>query len=105
MQALHRHSWSRQLDAAGDHEEEVDPTAPGAKPDPRTFELAYLRLGVPARAAVYVGDQLEVDALAATAVGLRGIWLNRNGGAVPSGVEAIDSLTDLPSLLEDLRLI
>jgi len=46
---------------------------------------------VPARAAVYVGDQLEVDALAATAAGLRGIWLNRNGGAVPSGVEAIDS--------------
>ena len=76
-----------------------------AKPDPRTFELACLRLGVPAHAAVYVGDQLEVDALAATAAGLRGIWLNRNGCAVPPGVEAIDSLTDLPNLLEDLRLI
>ena len=76
-----------------------------AKPDPRIFELACLRLGVPAHAAVYVGDQLEVDALAATAAGLRGIWLNRNGCAVPPGVEAIDSLTDLPNLLEDLRLI
>jgi putative hydrolase of the HAD superfamily len=76
-----------------------------AKPDPRTFELACVRLGVPARAAVYVGDRLQVDALAATAAGLRGIWLNRTGGAVPSGVEAIGSLTDLPSLLEDLRLI
>ena len=76
-----------------------------AKPDPRAFELACVRLGVPPHAAVYIGDQLEVDALAATAAGLRGIWLNRNGGAVPSGVEAIDSLTDLPSLLEELRLI
>jgi len=76
-----------------------------AKPDPRAFELACVHLGVPARAAVYVGDRLEVDALAATAAGLRGIWLNRNGGAVPPGVEAVDSLTDLPSLLEDLRLI
>jgi putative hydrolase of the HAD superfamily len=76
-----------------------------AKPDPRVFELACVRLGVPARAAVYVGDRLEVDARAATAAGLRGIWLNRTGGAVPSGVEAIGSLTDLPSLLEDLRLI
>ena len=76
-----------------------------AKPDPRAFELACVHLGVPPHAAVYIGDQLEVDALAATAAGLRGIWLNRNGGAVPSGVEAIDSLTDLPSLLEDRRLI
>jgi putative hydrolase of the HAD superfamily len=76
-----------------------------AKPDPRAFELACVRLGVPARAAVYVGDQLEVDALAATAAGLRGIWLNRNGGSVPRGVEAVGNLTDLPSLLEELRVI
>jgi putative hydrolase of the HAD superfamily len=40
-----------------------------AKPDPRAFELACGRLGVPARAAVYVGDQREVDAIAATAAG------------------------------------
>jgi putative hydrolase of the HAD superfamily len=70
-----------------------------AKPDPRIFVLACGRLEVPARAAVYVGDQLEADAVAATAAGLRGIWLNRLGGAVPPGVEAIDALTDLPSLL------
>jgi putative hydrolase of the HAD superfamily len=76
-----------------------------AKPDPRAFELACVRLGVPVRAAVYVGDRLEVDALAATAAGLRGIWLNRTGDAVPPGVEAVDNLTDLPSLLEELRLI
>jgi hypothetical protein len=36
---------------------------------------------------------------------LRGIWLNRTGDAVPPGVEAVDNLTDLPSLLEELRLI
>jgi FMN phosphatase YigB (HAD superfamily) len=73
-----------------------------AKPVRRVFELACGRLGVPTRAAVYVGDQLEADALAATAAGLRGIWLNRTGETVPSGVETIDNLTDLPSLLEDL---
>jgi hypothetical protein len=49
--------------------------------------------------------QLEVDARAATAAGLRGIWLNRTGDAVPPGVEAIDNLTDLPSRLAGLRLI
>jgi putative hydrolase of the HAD superfamily len=76
-----------------------------AKPDPRAFEQACVRLGVPAHAAVYVGDQLEVDALAATAAGLRGIWLNRNGGTVPPGIEAVDNLTDLPRLIEKQRLI
>lgn len=76
-----------------------------AKPAPGAFELACVRLGVPPHAAVYIGDQLEVDALAATAAGLRGIWLNRNGGVVPPGVEAVGKLTDLPSLLEELRLI
>ncbi len=72
-----------------------------AKPDPRAFGLACARLGVPARAAVYIGDQLKVDALAATAAGLRGIWLNRTGDGVPPGVEAVNNLTDLPSLLEN----
>lgn len=67
--------------------------------------MACVHLGVPPHAAVYVGDQLEVDALAATAAGLRGIWLNRTGDAVPPGVEAVDNLSDLPSLLEELRLI
>ena len=76
-----------------------------AKPDPRAFELACVHFGVPSRAAVYIGDQFEVDALAATAAGLRGIWLNRTGDTVPPGVEAVDNLTDLPSLSEELRLI
>jgi len=76
-----------------------------AKPDPRAFELACVRLRVPPHAAVYIGDQLEVDALAAKAAGLRGIWLNRTGNRFPLGVEAMDNLTELPSLLEDLRLI
>lgn len=70
-----------------------------AKPDPAVFELACIRVGVSPQAAVYVGDRLEVDALAATAAGLRGIWLNRGGREVPSGVEAIDDLTELPRLL------
>jgi putative hydrolase of the HAD superfamily len=76
-----------------------------AKPDPRAFELACVHLGVPPHAAAYIGDQLEVDALAATAAGLRGIWLNRTGDPCPRGVETVNNLTDLPSLLEEPRLI
>jgi putative hydrolase of the HAD superfamily len=73
-----------------------------AKPDPRAFELASRRLDVPVHAAVYVGDQLDVDARAATAAGLRGIWLNRKGSDVPSGVEAIDELADLPGACSEI---
>jgi FMN phosphatase YigB (HAD superfamily) len=58
-----------------------------------------------AHATVCVGDQLEVDALVATAAGLRGIWLNRKSKTVLPGVEAVVNLTDLPSLLKDLRRI
>jgi len=74
-----------------------------AKPDPRIFELACRRLQVPAGAAVYVGDRLAVDAVAATAAGLRGIWLNRGGGPVPPGVEAIQDLAELSNLLTEPR--
>ncbi len=76
-----------------------------AKPDPRALELACVHIGVPPHAAVYIGDRLEVDALAATAAGSRGIWLNRTGGVVPPGVEAVDNLNDLPGLLKELTLI
>src|ERR1019366_10183293 len=52
-----------------------------AKPDPRAYELACVDLGVPPHAAVYIGDQLEVDSLAATAAGVGGVLVNRHGGA------------------------
>jgi putative hydrolase of the HAD superfamily len=74
-----------------------------AKPDPRIFELACGRLGVPPAAVVYVGDQLDVDARAATAAGLGGIWLNRKDKAVPPGIDAIGNLTELPGLLRSSR--
>ena len=54
---------------------------------------------------VDVGDQLEADALAASAVGLRGVWLNRQGGAIAPGVERVDDLADLPSLPGATQLI
>ena len=81
------------------------------KPDPRVFVEACRRLGtVPARTA-YVGDELDVDARAAVAAGLVGIWLDRPGArrlpvlpehldaARQAGVQIIPSLAALPGLL------
>lgn len=70
-----------------------------AKPDPSIFMLACHHLGVPPEAAVYVGDRLEVDAVAASTAGLRGVWLNRTGRQGLPGVEVIDSLAQLPRLI------
>lgn len=70
-----------------------------AKPDPSIFILACQHLGVPPGATVYVGDRLEVDAVAASTAGLRGVWLNRTGRQGLPGVETIDSLAQLPRLI------
>ncbi|MBK5249465.1 MAG: HAD family hydrolase [Actinomycetales bacterium] len=49
------------------------------KPDPRVFLEACRLLGTAPGETVYVGDELDIDARAATAAGLRGVWLDRPG--------------------------
>jgi len=78
------------------------------KPDPRVFTAACARLGTDPARTVYVGDELDVDARAATAAGLHGVWLDRTGtgtavhaGAVLTAGEqdrVIGSLTELPGV-------
>ncbi len=78
------------------------------KPDPRVFLEACRRLGTaPARTA-YVGDELDVDAVASREAGLVGVWLDRPGPRrVPvsdaevaaAGVTVIRSLDELPDAL------
>jgi putative hydrolase of the HAD superfamily len=48
-----------------------------SKPKPDIFLSACRRARVKARQCIYVGDSLQNDALAAGAVGMKGIWLNR----------------------------
>jgi putative hydrolase of the HAD superfamily len=78
------------------------------KPHPDAFLEACRRLGTdPARTA-YVGDELDVDAVASRAAGLVGIWLDRPGGRrhaisaetiAAAQVTTITSLRDLPAAL------
>jgi len=76
------------------------------KPDPRVFLEACRRLGTdPARTA-YVGDEADVDALAARDAGLVGVWLDRPGARrhpvdeqAVTGVAVIRSLDELPGVL------
>ncbi|MFC8717857.1 HAD family hydrolase [Kitasatospora sp. NPDC057198] len=76
-----------------------------AKPDPEIFHLACRALGTAPERTAYVGDRLDLDARAATAAGLFGVWLDRApagpgpGTAPPADVPRVRSLTELPALL------
>ncbi|MBT4890978.1 MAG: HAD family hydrolase [Rhodospirillales bacterium] len=68
-----------------------------SKPDPGIFIQACFQAGLPCSECMYIGDQLETDARAATIAGLRGIWLNRaNNVSTPGDIEMINSLIDIP---------
>ncbi|GEL98612.1 HAD family hydrolase [Cellulomonas terrae] len=79
------------------------------KPDPRVFVEACRRLGTAPERTAYVGDELDVDAVAARAAGLLGIWVDRPGGRrlpltdaeiAAADVRTIHSLDELPSALD-----
>ncbi len=70
------------------------------KPDPAVFLAACSRLGVAPAEAVYVGDRVDVDARAANAAGLLGVWLDRAGTGTAPDVLRITSLAELPGALE-----
>jgi putative hydrolase of the HAD superfamily len=71
-----------------------------AKPKPDIFLSACLRSGVKARQCSYVGDSLQDDALAAEAVGMRGIWLNRSNLSAPQiALPTIENLNQLVTVI------
>lgn len=71
------------------------------KPTKSSYHRAAGRMRVPASRTVYVGDNLEVDAVGAIRYGefAQGIWLDRKGKGenieLPWGVTRIVSLTEL----------
>jgi putative hydrolase of the HAD superfamily len=72
-----------------------------AKPSKAIFELAAKQADIAINECVYVGDRLQVDAIASQQAGMKGIWLNRKGKEVGKEIEVlvINSLMELPKLL------
>jgi putative hydrolase of the HAD superfamily len=69
-----------------------------AKPDPAVFRRALELAGAQPEEAVHVGDSVDNDVEGARAAGLRAVLVQREGDP-PGGVEAVRSLTELPSVL------
>jgi len=76
------------------------------KPDPRAFRHACELLGAAPNETLYVGDHIEVDAIAAKDAGLCAAWLQRDprdtqgaARARACGIPVVTSLTQVPALL------
>ncbi len=74
------------------------------KPDPEIFRRALARLDVMAAAAVYVGDNPQVDIAGALAADMRAIWMVNSYYQPPQGADAaIGCLADLPAIVAAWR--
>lgn len=81
----------------------LNPAVTGtAKPDPAMFHAVCERLELAPDEILHVGDDPELDVLAAARVGMRTVWVNRDGRDWPGG-----SLPDIEvrTLLELDRLL
>jgi putative hydrolase of the HAD superfamily len=74
-----------------------------SKPQAEIFEVACERLRVEREQTAHVGDRLDLDAEAAAAAGLHGIWLDRFGTVPgPAQVPTISTLRELPEAVRGL---
>ena len=64
----------------------VSDTVGWRKPAPAIFEAALDRLRMSPADALFVGDRADIDVLGAQRMGMHAVWLNRDGGSLPSGV-------------------
>ncbi len=60
------------------------------KPDPRVFLEGCRRLGLEPAEVAYVGDEPDLDAVAAADAGLTGVWLDRPGTRRGWSVESME---------------
>jgi putative hydrolase of the HAD superfamily len=72
------------------------------KPDPAIYSLALERAGVAPELAVHVGDSISMDVAPASSVGMHTILLDRSGRYREEPLLRIESLQELPPLLEKL---
>ena len=73
------------------------------KPHPGAFQLVTKALEVPAEACLFVGDSQFDDVQGAHRVGMRTVWVNRNGAQMDPALPAPDhQVQDLTEVLEVL---
>lgn len=69
------------------------------KPRSEIFELALRKTGLKASEVLHIGDSLSSDIKGANAVGIKAIWINRNGKNIPDNVTAVANLMEVLSYI------
>lgn len=72
------------------------------KPDPKIYELALEEAGVAPDKAVHIGDSPKTDVEPSRSVGITPILLDRYNRYPNPGVARVESLSEIPELLESL---
>lgn len=75
------------------------------KPDASLFEYMMDKAGITASEGIMVGDNLNTDILGSSRVGMKNVWINREGNVNESQVNPtyeVNSLTKFKELLETL---
>jgi putative hydrolase of the HAD superfamily len=75
----------------------VSDTVLPAKPDPRIFIAAAEAAGAKPAECLYIGNSYETDYLGSTGAGMKAILLDRYNSIDVSGIEKINSLSELTS--------
>lgn len=73
------------------------------KPDRRIFELMLERLGADSENTAMVGNSLKSDILPAQSVGMKGVWINRDGRLCDTDISPdtmIHSLSELVGIFD-----
>lgn len=70
-----------------------------AKPDQRIFQHALRRASEPASACWYIGNHPQLDAQAASDVGMKAVWLNRNRAENRVSTRVVRSLEGFADLV------
>lgn len=65
------------------------------KPRNEIFELALSKTGLNAEDVLHIGDSLSSDVKGAYNAGIKPIWINRSGRAVPDKVTAVTNLMEV----------
>ena len=68
------------------------------KPDPKIFQIALEKAGCRADELAHVGDSLDNDIVGAKNMGIKSIWLNRNGRELPQNAVVEHQITSLAEL-------
>jgi HAD superfamily hydrolase (TIGR01549 family) len=81
---------------------------PWRKPDERIFKEAAQKIGVDCEKIIYVGDRIDNDVIGAQKAGMRPVLIKaytNDRKKIPSDVAYIDSIIELPELIQKNRLL